>query len=129
MGKVTGLGGIFVKSKDTDKLKNWYADNLGVPIDDYGASFLFRDHEDPTKEGRSVWGLFKPDTKYFDPSKKEFMINFIVEDLDGLLASLEAAGIKQAGKMEEYEYGRFAWIVDPEGTKIELWEPPVSAPS
>lgn len=123
MGKVTGLGGVFVKTKDSAKLKKWYGEHLGVPVDDYGATFKFRDHEDPKVEGYSVWGLFKKDTKYFDPSEKEFMINFRVEDLDGLLESLEAAGIKQVGKMEEYDFGRFAWIIDPEGTKIELWEP------
>ncbi len=128
MGKVTGLGGIFVKSRNTKDLKTWYGEHLGAPVDDYGATFMFRDHGDPDKAGRTIWSPFKDDTDYFDPSKKEFMINFIVEDLDGLLASLEKAGIKQVKKMEEYEYGRFAWIVDPEGTKIELWEPPVNAP-
>ncbi len=127
MGKVTGLGGIFVKSKDTGKLKKWYGKHLGAPVDDYGATFKFRDHADPAREGQTIWSPFKDDTQYFGPSKKEFMINFIVEDLDGLLKSLEKAGIKQVKKMEEYEYGRFAWIVDPEGTKIELWEPPASA--
>ena len=127
MGKVTGLGGVFVKSKNTADLKKWYGEHLGAPVDDYGVTFMFRDHADPEKEGRTIWSPFKEDTKYFGPSKKEFMINFIVEDLDGLLKSLEKAGIKQVGKMEEHEYGRFAWIMDPEGTKVELWEPPEEA--
>ena len=128
MGKVTGFGGIFVKSKNSADLKKWYGEHLGIAVDDYGATFKFRDHKNPEKEGYSVWGLFKEDTKYFDPSNKEFMINFRVEDLDGLLKSLEAAGIKQVDKMEEYDYGRFAWIIDPEGTKIELWEPGECSP-
>ncbi len=124
MGKIKALGGIFVKTKNSAELKKWYAEHLGAPVDDYGATFKFRDFDNPKKEEFAVWSPFKDDTTYFAPSKKEFMINFIVEDLDGLLKRLEKDGIKQTAKMEEYEYGRFAWIVDPEGTKIELWEPP-----
>ncbi len=123
MGFITGIGGIFVKSKDRRKLKDWYHKHLAVPIDEYGATFKFREHDNPDQEGYTVWGVFKADTKYFDPGNKDFMINFRVQDLDGLLKKLKSEGIEQVGKMEEYDFGRFAWIIDPEGTKIELWEP------
>jgi len=124
MTHITGIGGIFVKSENVDDLKKWYTKHLGVPMDDYGAMFKFREHDNPEQEAMAVWGFFKKDSDYFDPSKKDFMINFRVRDLDGLLEKLKSQGIEQSGKMQEYEYGRFAWIVDPEGTKIELWEPP-----
>ncbi|MEE8259329.1 MAG: VOC family protein [Sphingomonadales bacterium] len=123
MSYITGIGGIFVKSKDGEKLKKWYKKHLTMPVDEYGARFKLRDHANPEKEGYAVWGIFKDDSEYFDPSKKDFMINFRVSDLDGLLKKLKSEGIEQVGKMAEYDFGRFAWIIDPEGTKIELWEP------
>ena len=121
-GRVTGLGGIFVKSGDTDSLIKWYREKLGFPFDGYGSSFLFREHHDMDREAYTVWGPFKSDTDYFKPSSKEFMINLRVENLVDYLEQLKAQGIEQVGEMEEYDYGRFAWIVDPDGTKIELWE-------
>jgi len=123
MGHITGLGGVFFKSKDGTALKKWYQKHLEFPVDDYGVMFKFRDHENPDQEGYAVWSPFKEDTDYFSPGNKDFMINFRVRDLDGLLKKLKSEGIEQIGKMEEYEFGRFAWIIDPEGTKIELWEP------
>ena len=129
MSFITGIGGIFFKTKDSKALKAWYKKHLGFPIDDYGATFKFRDHKNPDKEGYMVWGAFKQETKYFDPSEKDFMVNLRVSDLDGLLEKLESEGIKQVGKMKEYDFGRFAWIVDPDGTKIELWEPAGDIPS
>lgn len=121
-GTVTGLGGVFVKSANTKELVRWYREKLGFPFDGYGSSFLFREEDDPDKKGYAVWGPFKEDTSYFEPSKKEFMINLRVKDLKDLLARLKEAGVEQVGDVEEYDYGHFAWIIDPEGTKIELWE-------
>lgn len=122
MSHVTGIGGIFVKSKNKEALKKWYQDKLGIPLNDYGASFLFREHDNPKAEAYSIWGAFAEDTDYFNPGRQQFMINFRVRDLDGLLKKLKGAGVEQAGKVEDHEYGRFAWVVDPDGTKIELWE-------
>lgn len=121
-GRVTSLGGIFMKCKDRDSLVKWYREQLGFPYDGYGASFPFREDKQPDSRGYNVWGPFKEDTEYFNPSEKDFMMNLRVDDLDALLVKLEAAGIKQVGEKEEHEYGKFAWIIDPEGTKIELWE-------
>ncbi len=123
MSYITGIGGIFVKSKDGDALRKWYQKHLEIPSDEYGATFKIRDHANPEKEGYTVWAPFKADSEYFDPSEKDFMINFRVSDLDGHLKKLKSEGIEQVGKMAEYDFGRFAWIIDPEGTKIELWEP------
>lgn len=125
MAKVKGIGGIFFKSEDPKALNKWYEENLGIPMEDHGAaSFKWREIEDPEKTGTTVWSLFPRDTKYFDPSKQSFMVNYIVEDLIGLLKELKSNGIEQVGEIEEYGYGKFAWISDPEGNKIELWEPP-----
>ncbi len=121
-GKVTGIGGVFVKSKDTEALVKWYREVLGFPFDGYGASFLMREHDEPDSEGYNVWGPFKADTDYFAPSDKEFMINLRVRNLDALMERLLAAGIKEVKPRESHDYGKFAWIVDPEGTKLELWE-------
>jgi predicted enzyme related to lactoylglutathione lyase len=128
MSHITGIGGVFVKSKDAATLKKWYQDKLGIALDDYGASFRFREHDNPENEGYSIWGVFKDDTDYFKPGVQPFMINFRVRDLDGLLKKLKAAGVEQAGKVEDHDYGRFAWVVDPNGTKIELWEQKGPAP-
>ena len=121
-GVITGVGGIFFKSRDRDRLTSWYKDTLGFPFDGTGTSFLFREHDDPKREGYFVWGPFKRETDYFRPSGKEYMINLRVRGLETLLKRLAEAGVEQIGETEEYEYGKFAWIMDPEGTKIELWE-------
>lgn len=130
-GVITGVGGIFFKCQDRDALANWYKDKLGFPFDGTGASFLFREDDDPEKTGYFVWGPFRKESEYFRPSGRDFMINLRVRGLEALLERLKAAGIEQVGEMEEYEYGKFAWILDPEGTKIELWEqvgdPPMAA--
>jgi len=120
MKRVTGLGGIFFKSEDPEKLYAWYEAHLGLKRESNEAVvFKWRDAGDE-KEGRTVWAIFAKRSKYFDPSPSQFMLNFRVEDLDALLAALRAEG----EKVEEYDYGRFAWIMDPEGNRIELWEPP-----
>ncbi len=121
-GKVTGIGGVFVKSKDTGALVKWYREVLGFPYDGYGSSFLMREHENPDEEGYNVWGPFKADTDYFEPSQKDFMINLRVQNLDALMERLLAAGVKEVKPRESHDYGKFAWIVDPDGTKLELWE-------
>ncbi|WP_417449616.1 VOC family protein [Kordiimonas sp.] len=127
-GVITGVGGIFFKCRDRDSLVGWYRDKLGFPFDGTGASFVFREDDAPEKAGYFVWGPFKKETEYFRPSGREFMINLRVRGLEVLLKRLAASGIEQIGEMEEYEYGKFAWILDPEGTKIELWEQIGEAP-
>ena len=125
--RVTGIGGVFFKTKDQQKLKDWYRDHLGIDSDKYGFTFKWRDYEDKEAPGTTVWSPFPSDTDYYAPSDKEYMINYRVADLVGLLKVLEEEGVHIVGEMEEYEYGKFAWIMDPEGRKIELWEP-IDAP-
>lgn len=129
MARVTGIGGIFFKSKQKAGLEEWYRDNLGVPVGPYGARFDWRSHEEPDREGQTVWGIFDADTTYLEPSTAQFMINYRVDDLDGMLERLRAAGVQVEDRIEEYEYGRFGWAMDPDGNKIELWEPTDEAPA
>lgn len=120
--KVTGIGGIFFKSKNPDQLKEWYNKQLGLVTNEYGSLFEFRQSEDG-KKGYLQWSPFSADTTYFQPGEQEFMINYRVENLEGLLVELKEAGVTIVGELESYEYGKFAHILDPEGRKIELWEP------
>ena len=119
--RVTGLGGFFFKTKDPDKTKAWYAKHLGLPVDDYGCSFKWKDEQN--KDCSTHWSPFKEDTSYFKPSEKPFMMNFRVENLVDLLKNLKEEGVTIVGEMEEYDYGKFGWILDHEGNKVELWEP------
>jgi len=121
--KVTGLGGIFFRSEDPATLREWYNAHLGLNATQYGAIFDWRQDDAPERKGQTVWNPFKKDTDYFAPSDKQFMFNFRVENLEWLLDELKKEGINQVGEMQVYEYGKFAHIVDPEGNKIELWEP------
>lgn len=123
MKKVTGIGGIFFKSKDPKKISDWYGKNLGLVINPYGSVFEFRQGSDPSKKGYTVWSPFKKDSDYFSPSKDDFMLNYRVDDLNSLLEELRSNGVDVVGEIEEFEYGKFAHIMDPEGRKIELWEP------
>lgn len=123
MQKVTGLGGVFFKSKDPKMMNTWYREHLGLNTTEYGTVFEWRHAEDPKKTGSTVWNAFKDTTSYFAPSGKDFMFNFRVADLEGLLKDLQAAGIQQVGELQVFDYGKFAHIMDPEGNKIELWEP------
>ena len=123
-GKVVGLGGVFFKSPDTARLNAWYAQNLGLASGPDGVCFRWRKIDNPSEEGMTVWSTFKQESKYFDPSTAPFMLNYIVDDLDAILAKLEANGAVVDPKRENHEYGRFGWVFDPDGNKIELWEPP-----
>jgi len=121
--KVTGIGGIFFKCKDPDQMKDWYNANLGLVTNEYGSLFEFRSTDEPDKKGYLQWSPFTEKTEYFAPSQKDYMINYRVENLLELIEDLRAKGVEVAGEIEEYEYGKFAWIIDPEGNKLELWEP------
>jgi len=123
MKKVTGIGGIFFKCKDPQKIRDWYSKNLGIQSDEYGASFEWLTGADGTKKGITQWSPFSEDTKYFEPSPKHFMINYRVENLEALVEQLKADGVTILDKMETYDYGKFIHIMDIEGNKIELWEP------
>ncbi|WP_439128585.1 VOC family protein [Polaribacter sp.] len=119
--RVTGVGGLFFKSENPKASKDWYKKHLGFNTDDYGCTFWWKDSEE--KEASTQWSPFAKDTTYFEPSKKDFMFNYRVENLAELLVTLEKEGVTIVGKIEEYSYGKFGWILDNEGNKIELWEP------
>lgn len=121
--KVTGIGGIFFKCNSPEKMKTWYSHHLGLVTNEYGSVFEFRSADKPEQKGYAVWSPFEENTEYFEPSDKEFMINYRVENLDELLKELRAAKVEIVGEIETFEYGKFAHILDPEGNKIELWEP------
>lgn len=125
MQRVTGLGGPFIKAEDPKGLAEWYEKHLGISFK--GATYTdwqFRDKAEQKKPGYNVFSFFKKGSDYFAPSEKEVMVNFIVEDLFALLDVLRAEGVAVVGEPMDEEYGKFGWIVDPEGNKIELWEPP-----
>lgn len=121
--KVTGIGGIFFKAEDPAKMKDWYSKNLGLLTNEYGSLFEFRDSDNPDSKGYLQWSPFDAKTKYFEPSKKEFMINYRVENLEGMVEDFKKNGVTVLDEIETYEYGKFVHIIDPEGNKIELWEP------
>jgi len=121
--RVTGIGGIFFKTANPDKMKEWYSRHLGFDTDQYGSLFKWRDFENKEQPGTTQWSPFNADTTYFAPSEKEYMFNYRVENLEELLKTLKEEGVEVIGEMEEFEYGKFGWIMDPEGRKIELWEP------
>ena len=123
MKRVTGIGGIFFKCQDTKKMREWYQTHLGLNTNQYGAVFEWHQGADSTKKGFTQWSPFKETTKYFEPSTKDFMINYRVENLEALVEELKKEGVTIADKMETAEYGKFIHIMDPEGNKVELWEP------
>jgi predicted enzyme related to lactoylglutathione lyase len=127
MKRVTGIGGVFFRSKDPTATNAWYKERLGVPVGDDGQTmFRWRDDEQPERRGMTVWAAFEPDTDYFGKPSQQWMINYRVENLDALLEELQREGVEIVSHREEAEYGKFAWIVDPDGNRIELWEPPQS---
>ena len=121
--KVTGIGGIFFKCKDPKKLKDWYNEHLGMKTDQYGTMFEWREVPDTTKKGFTQWSPFSQTTKYFDPSTKDFMINYRVENLESLVEGLRKEGVIVVDTIETDSYGKFVHIMDIEGNKIELWQP------
>jgi ketosteroid isomerase-like protein/predicted enzyme related to lactoylglutathione lyase len=121
---VTGIGGIFFKAEDPEKLKAWYAKHLQFELTEWGGvSFQWREVNDPEHIARTEWSIMKAQTTYLDPGTKPFMINYRVSDLEGLIAGLRSEGVTVMDKIEDTEYGKFGWIIDPEGQKVELWEP------
>ena len=121
VGRITGVGGVFFRSPDPKALAAWYRDTLGITVEDWGGAALKTDV--PGHPPVVVWGPFAKDTKHFAPSTREFMINFAVDDLDAFLARIAAKGVKPLKRDDSDPSGRFAWIVDPDGTKVELWQP------
>jgi len=121
--KVTGIGGIFFKCKDPKKLKDWYKEHLGMKTDQYGTMFEWREASDTSKKGLTQWTPFAQTTKYFDPSTKDFMINYRVENLESLVEDLKKDSVIVVDTIETYSYGKFVHIMDIEGNKIELWQP------
>lgn len=125
MKRVTGIGGVFFKAKDPVRLAAWYRDHLGIPVEEWGgAVFPWASPENPDGVGTTVWSPFPESTGYFAPSTAAFMINYRVEDLRALLALLREEGCTVDEKVEESELGKFGWVLDPEGNRIELWQPP-----
>ncbi len=124
MKRVTGLGGVFFKSEKPKDLQKWYVEHLGIETDlDGYITFKWLEKDPPNRHGHTVWGLFKKDTEYFEPSKAPFMFNFRVENLEALLQQLRDEGVTVIEKTMEDANGKFGWVMDPEGNKIELWEP------
>jgi uncharacterized protein YndB with AHSA1/START domain/predicted enzyme related to lactoylglutathione lyase len=121
--KVTGIGGIFFKCKDPDKMKEWYKIHLGLATDKYGTNFEWRQASDPNMKGFTQWSPFAETTKYFEPSTKDFMLNYRVENLVDLVEQLKKEGVVISDTIESFSYGKFVHILDIEGNKIELWEP------
>jgi predicted enzyme related to lactoylglutathione lyase len=125
MARVTGVGGIFLRAQKPDQLVAWYQNFLGLAPAPYcGTNFEWREKDSPETLGNTVWSLFPMNTEYFGPGPQQAMVNFRVDDLDGLLLKLEEAGVEIDLQQQSDEYGRFAWIIDPEGNRVELWEPP-----
>jgi predicted enzyme related to lactoylglutathione lyase len=125
MKKVSGLGGVFVKAKDPKALAKWYEQHLGIPFGEGPyVVFPFKDDQGNIASGYNILSFFKEDTNYFDPSRKDVMINLRVDDLFGFIEQLRKEGVEIVGDPIDEEYGKFGWVMDPEGNKIELWQPP-----
>jgi len=127
MARVTGIGGIFLRSPDPKALADWYVQHLGIQLAEHGfATFLWSDEVPPTT-GMTIWSAFPTDTKYFGPGPQPYMVNYRVDDLDALLTQLAAANVPIDPDRQDYPYGRFAWITDPDGNRLELWQPLVAS--
>ncbi len=124
MERVLGIGGLFFKARDKAALAAWYQEHLGVPLESWGGAIFKWREDDPEGRAFTVWNAFSSDTEYFAPSESSFMVNFRVRDLDAMLAQLRAASCEVVDKVEDSEFGRFGWVIDPEGNKVELWQPP-----
>jgi predicted enzyme related to lactoylglutathione lyase len=121
--KVTGIGGIFFFAANPEQTKAWYAEHLGLEVNPWGSSFEFRNAHRPDEINYLQWSPFEQGSDYFAPSKKEFMVNYRVQNIEGLLRQLSEKGVTILGEIQSYEYGKFAHILDDDGNKIELWEP------
>jgi predicted enzyme related to lactoylglutathione lyase len=125
MKRVTGIGGVFFKSADPKRLAEWYRVHLGMNVEQWGGvAFQWSGPDNPSGVGTTVWNPFKEDTDHFAPSRSSFMINYRVDDLHALLAALRAEGCQVLDKVDDSEYGKFGWVIDPDGNKLELWQPP-----
>ncbi|HEY8949430.1 MAG TPA: VOC family protein [Rhizomicrobium sp.] len=120
MARITGFGGVFIKSRDPKALSAWYRDVLGMPVEKWGGA-IFR--QSPQSPAAATWNAFSQDTDHFAPSAREVMINFAVDDLDTFLKEIQAKGVKIEGQMADDTFGKFAWVMDPDGTKLEFWQP------
>ena len=125
MKRVTGIGGVFFKAKDPVAMRAWYQRHLGIDVQEWGgAAFSWTDAEGKPAAGTTIWTIAEAGGDYFAPSNASFMVNYRVADLNGLLGALRSEGCNVLEKVEESEYGKFGWVIDPEGNKVELWEPP-----
>ena len=125
MKRVSGIGGVFFKARNPVVLREWYRVHLGIDVQDWGGtSFEWRGAANPTGIGTTVWSVFEESSTYFAPSDAAFMINYRVEDLHAVLAALRSEGCQVDEKVDESEYGKFGWVMDPEGNRVELWQPP-----
>jgi catechol 2,3-dioxygenase-like lactoylglutathione lyase family enzyme len=125
MKRVTGIGGIFIKSADPQRLRDWYRKHLGVEVEEWGGcAFRWKSPDNPEGTGTTVWSVFEAASNYFAPGNAPFMVNYRVADVNALVAALRAEGCQVMDKVDESEFGKFGWVVDPDGNKIELWEPP-----
>ncbi len=129
MQRVIGVGGIFFKANDPEKLAAWYKKHLGLNVEEWGG-VTFQEGAgadlQPKRQAYIGWSPFEADTVYFEPSTKPYMLNFRVHDLHALLEELRREGVDVDEKTEESDFGKFGWLMDPEGTRIELWEPPIA---
>jgi predicted enzyme related to lactoylglutathione lyase len=125
MKRVTGIGGIFFKAKDAKALQAWYKEHLGVDVQPWGgAAFDWTDADGKPVGGTTAWSVFSAESDHFSPSTAAFMVNYRVADLQALVKALRDEGCNVLEKIDESEYGKFGWVIDPEGNKVELWEPP-----
>lgn len=125
MKRVTGIGGIFFKARDPLALRQWYRDHLGIDVEDWGGTaFAWVSPDNPGGTGTTVWSVLEESSTYFAPSTAPFMINYRVADLHAVLAALRAEGCTVDDKVDESEFGKFGWVMDPEGNRVELWQPP-----
>lgn len=127
MAKVMGIGGVFFKAKDPETLREWYRTHLGIEVQPWGGtSFVWNELQTSDRPGATAWSIFADSSTYFAPSQASFMINYRVLDLQSTLAELRSSGCSVDDKVDESEFGKFGWVTDPEGNKIELWEPPTT---
>lgn len=125
MTRITGIGGIFFRAQDADRLREWYRRHLGLEIAEWGGMvFEGREARPGERQTSTVWSIFPADNRYFEPSTAPFMVNYRVDDLDAVLGALRSEGCQVEERVEDSAFGRFGWVMDPEGNKIELWEPP-----